>query len=455
MDSPVIAFVLVVMTAVLALSAFALYNVYFSGVQGSVMSQTSVIAMSKYLQIQVSSFAFFYNTTGNYFNVSYVIWIQVPPRSVVVVPFVVHPMNLSELYYYLPSGPQNASLFYSTQRGYVPLQPFVLSGEVYLPQGAQPLGAVNAVGYNVSSNSTYVLDARLYRGEIIVIWVLYYQQGQWFRIGYTYIDPFREGMGVYVVSGTGVYSGSSRIALTKAHAPLYFTSNKGMAFGLWFKPLVNTSTPTMILNVSFLSTNNNNKNVSFLVYQYGEKLYVETVALGKHGKTAQTFLLDLTPGEWYFLNVSFGSLLGLTQQFNVTVYSESGKLLNYTVSPLPSYSELNGYYIALTFGSHVFASGISQFFFTSIQSQSGVPALYDVSSIMFRNGPYYNDTVAYKQVIENNYNRLYAIGYWYFVWPTSNPPSQIYGIFWYYPQGSSNLKVYYFPEVGYNTYIIT
>ena len=456
MDSPVIAFLLVVMTAVLALGAFALYNVYFSSVQGSVMSQTSVIAMSKYLQIQVSGSAFFYNTMRNYFNVSYAIWIQAPPRSVVVVPFVVHPMNLSELYYYLPREPQNASLFHSTPNGYTPIQPFALSGEVYLPQGDQPLGSVNVVGYNVSSNSTYVLNARLYRGEIIVLWVLYYQEGQWFRIGYTYINPFSEGMGVYVVSSTGVYSNSSRIALTSSQAPHYFTTQTGFSFGLWFKPLLDSVMPVTILNVSFLATNK--QNVSFVAYQYNGNLYLETILLSPPYTITKTFFYSLTPGNWYFLNVSYGSLIGSTSYFNVSLYSESGIRLNYSSGFLPSYTQLNGYNITLTFGSPVLADGIPQAYFTSLQSSApptALPAFYNVSSIMLKNGPYYNNTLLYNKTIVND-NQFYDLGYWYFVWPTLNPPKQIYGIFWYWPtKGSYRYPlIYYFPEVGYNTYVI-
>ena len=455
MESPVIAFVLVVMTVALSLGAFVLYSMYFSGVQGTTTFQSSVIALSKYLQVQVSNYAFYYNFTGKYFNVSYLIWIQVPARSVVVVPFVVKPMNLSQLYYYLPSKPQNASIFYSTPKGYTPLKPFAFSGQVYLPQGDQLLGSVNVVGYNVSSNSTYVLNARLYPGEIIVVWVLYYQN-QWFRIGYTYIDPFKQGLGVYVATGTGIYTNMSRSALTSANSPQFFTSQNGFSFGLWFKPILNSTVPATILNVSFLATNK--QNVSFVAYQYNGKLYLETVQLSPPYTVTKTFFYSLTPGNWYFLNVSYGSIVGTVSYFNVTLYSESGKRLNYSSGFLPSYTQLNGYYILVAYGSPVLANSISQAYFTSLQTSNpstAKPAFYSVPGTMLKNGPYYNNTLLYNKTIVNSYNILYAIGYWYFVWPASNPPNQIYGIYWYYPQGNYRYPlIYYFPEVGYITYVI-
>ena len=455
MQSPVIAFILVVMTAALSLGAFVLYSMYFSGIQSTTTLQSSVIALSKYLQVQVSNYAFYYNTTGSYFNVSYLVWVQVPARDVVVVPFVVKPMNLSELYYYLPSGPQNASIFYSTPSGYVPVKPLAFSGQVYLPQGDQLLGSVNAVGYNVSPNNTYVLDTRLYPGEIIVVWILYYQE-QWFRIGYTYIDPFWPGLGVYTVSSTGVYTNTSKIALTQGQSPHYFTSQDGFSFGLWFYPVLDSTVPATILNISFLATNK--QNVSFIAYQDDGKLYLETIQLSPPYTVVKTFFYSLTPGNWYFLNVSYGSLVGSTSYFTVTLYNQSGVRLNYSSGFLPSYTELNGYYIAVTYGSSVLADSIPQAYFTSLQSSASstaLPAFYNVSTIMLRNGPYYNNTLLYNETIVNNAKTLYAIGFWYFVWPTSNPPNQIYGIFWYNPQGSYRYPlIYYFPEVGYNTYVI-
>ena len=209
--------------------------------------------------------------------------------------------------------------------------------------------------------------------------------------------------------------------------------------------------PATILNLSFLATNK--LNVSFIAYQYNGKLYLETIQLSPPYTVTKTFFYSLTPGNWYFLNVSYGSIVGSTSYFNVTLYSESGTKLNYTNS-LPSYTELNGYYILVAYGSPVLADSIPQAYFASLQSSSTVPAFYTVSSIMLEHDPYYNNTLLYNETIVNN-KQLYAIGYWYFVWPTSNPPNQIYGIFWYYPQGSYVYPlIYYFPEVGYNTYVI-
>jgi len=448
-NNAIIALLLVVITIALSLGVFSLYSFYFSNVQYSVSTQGNVITVSKYLQIEVSNLAYFYNSKGNDFNVSYLIWVSVPVTKVVVLPFVVSPMNYSLLYYYIPNQTQNASLFYSSQNGYKPLNSFTISNNIYLPQEGILLGKVSSLSaFNVSSNTTYILSAKLNLNQIIVVWILYYYQGKWYRLGYTYLNPFDQGVGLYVVSSTGNYNSYSK-ALQNANAPHFVTSQKAIGFGLWFKPIANSSIKALILNLSFVATNGN--NVSLMIFQQNEKLYVYSTLLSS-SQSSQTFLCNLNLNQWYFINISYGAITGNSKSFNITLYS-NGKILNYT--NLPSYTQLNGYNISVKFGSSTLADAISQAFLVSAQSSNGLGSFYNVSKIMLKNGPFYNNTLIFNETIVNSKNLLYDIGYWYFVWPTSNPPSQISGILWYYPQGNYQYPlIYYIPESGQNTYVI-
>ncbi|MCQ4450515.1 MAG: hypothetical protein NO110_07480, partial [Sulfolobales archaeon] len=168
MESSVVAIILITATLVLALGAFALYSVSFSEQYYTVSVQEYLIGISKLIGIEVSRLTYagvppYYN----YFNVSYVIWIQSPTKTLTVVPFVTSPQP--NPFYTLPSSAQNASLFTSSLNGYSSLRPFNLSATVYLPQEGLPLANIHVVAYNVSSNSTYVLSAIVRPGQIIML----------------------------------------------------------------------------------------------------------------------------------------------------------------------------------------------------------------------------------------------------------------------------------------------
>jgi len=444
MESSLVAIALLIATLVLALGAFALYSVSFSHQYYTVSVQEYLIGVSKLISIEVSQPTYAgIPPSYNYFNVSYVIWIQSPTKTVTVVAFVASPQPNPA--YIFPSSAQNASLFTSSLNGYSSLSSFNLNAIVYLPQGGQPLANIHAVAYNVSSNSTYVLSAVVRPSQIIMLWLLYYYDGKWYRLDYVYLSPFSSGIGVYIISGNGVYKGYSG-ALNNP-APHIYLSQTGFQLGLWFKAINMQQSPTPLLNATFIPTGNSvGKKFSVILYTQGSSVYVNI-----SGRVSLLYN-NLKVGQPYFINFTSGSQFRLSQVAEFTIYDKQGKLLNSSVMSLPS--EINGYTLILTFGSKTISNGIYQAFIETIRNKQGTNSFWNVSNIAIYNGPLYNNTYLYYWTIAHDRN-LYALAYWYFVWPYNNPPPQVPGVLWYWPSGKSNYpNVYYIPEKGNNTYVI-
>jgi len=452
MPSAVTNLLIIIVTVIIALSAFAIYSAFFS-VQGlTFLQEENVIGISKIVQVAVSQVSFKgLPPSYNYFNVSYLIWINSPTKYVTVIPFVASP-RLNP-FYILPSNSQNASIFFSMTNGYIPLNTkFAFNGNVYLPQQSQLIGKINGVyAYNLTSNRSYILSAKVSNGQIIMLWILYYYQGKWYRLDYTYLNPSNAGIGVYVLSGSGNYVGNSKN--TNFKPPHQVTSQTGLGFGLWFKLISNATTKTYLLNVAITPTNN--KDFSILVWVIGNKLYVGTYDLSSNKYIAQTYLITLYQNNWYFINFSLGSQLQSSQEVSFTIYNlSSQKWLNTTT--LGTTTQSNGYISTVKFGSSLKTVAISQAYFVTLKNNQGLPNFYNVSSTMFKNGPLYNNTYNYNWIIAKS-NNLYAIGYWYFVNPSYPPPPTIPGILWYWPNGNGKTnypQIYYIPEQGYNTYVL-
>ncbi|WP_338599133.1 hypothetical protein V6M85_09330 [Sulfolobus tengchongensis] len=454
MPSTVVNLLIIVVTILIAISGFTLYATYISTQGLSLLQQEYVIGISKNIQITLSQLTYKgLQPSYKYFNVSYLVWVKSPTSEITVIPFVASPQV--NPYYYSPPQTQNASLFFSSAKGYIQVKNFSFTSNVYSPQQGQFLGKVNAYAFNISSNQTYILSAKIRPGQIIILWILYYYNGKWYRIDYTYINPTNAGLGLFALSSSGNYVANS--GNLNNPAPHIVTSQGGLGFGLWFQQKTNATTKTLILNVT-ISPTANGDNFSILIWEIGNKLYVGTYDY--NSKTQyQTYLYSIAQGYWYFINFSFGSLLKSTNSVNITLYSSTGKLLNYTKNGL-SIPESNGYISVVSFGSRSLVNVISQAFFVTLQSGNSVSltSFYNVSTIMLKNGFVYNNTYNYNWTIVHS-NFLNAIGYWYFVYPSYPPPNVINGILWYSPSGSGNgnnkyPSIYYIPEQGYNTYVL-
>jgi len=444
MESSLVAILLLIATLVLALGAFALYSVSFSDQYYTVSVQEYLIGISKLISVEVSQPTYAgLPPCYHYFNVSYVIWIQSPTKTLTVVAFVAPPQPNPS--YILPSSAQNASLFTSSLNGYISLRPFNLNATVYLPQGKQPLANINVVAYNVSSNSTYVLSAVVRPSQIIMLWLLYYYDGEWYRLDYVYLSPSSGGIGVYTITGSGINKGYS--GTLNNPAPHIYISQSGFQLGMWFKVVNIQQSPTRLLNATFIPTGNSvGKMFSIILYTQGSSVYVNISG------TVNLLYNNLKAGQSYFINFTSGSKFGLSQAAEFTIYNEQGQLLNSSVMSLPS--EINGYTLILTFGSKTVSNGISQAFIETIQNTGSINPFFNVSNIAIRNGPLYNNTYLFNWTIAHNPS-LNALAYWYFVWPYDNPPPQLIGILWYWPSYTTNYPdVYYIPENGTNTYVI-
>jgi hypothetical protein len=455
MESSLVAILLLIATLVLALGAFALYSVVFSNQYYTVSVQEYLIGISKLISVEVSQPTYAgVPPSYNYFNVSYVIWIQSPTKTVTVVPFVAPPQP--NPFYTLPSSSQNASLFTSSLNGYSGLRPFNLNATVYLPQGGQPLANVHAVAYNVSSNSTYVLSAVVRPSQIIMLWLLYYYDGKWYRLGYVYLSPFSSGLGVYIITGSGIYNGYS--GTLNNPTPHILLSQTAFQLGMWFKVINVKQSPTPLLNATFVPTGNSvGKEFSVIIYTQGSSVYVNIsiYVLGKVIPLYNNLLYNnLKVGQSYFVNFTSGSQLGLSQLAKFTIYNEQGQQLNSLPLVMILPSEINGYTLILTFGSKTISNGISQAFIETIQNTGGTSPFWNVSNIALYNGPLYNNTYLFNWTIAHNPS-LNALAYWYFVWPYDNPPPQLIGILWYWPSYTTNYPdIYYIPENGTNTYVV-
>jgi len=449
MESSLVAILLLIATLVLALGAFALYSVSFSNQYYTVSVQEYLIGVSKLISVEASQPIYAgIPPSYNYFNVSYVIWIQSPTKTLTVVAFVASPQPNPA--YILPSSAQNASLFTSSLNGYSSLRLFNLNAIVYLPQGGQPLGNVHVIAYNVSSNSTYVLSAIVRPSQIIMLWLLYYYDGKWYRLDYVYLSPFSGGVGAYIITGSGINKGYSG-ALNNP-TPHIYLSQTGFQLGMWFKVINMQQSPTPLLNATFIPTGNSvGKIFSVILYTQGSSVYVNISG------TVKLLYNNLKVGQSYFINFTSGSQLGLSQVAEFTIYNKQGQLLNSTVMGLPS--EINGYTLILTFGTKTVSNGIYQAFIETIrnpinQNQGGINSFWNVSNIALYNGPLYNNTYLFNWTVAHNPN-LNSSAYWYFVWPYNNPPPQLPGVLWYWPSSKSNYPyIYYIPEKGTNTYVI-
>jgi len=187
------------------------------------------------------------------------------------------------------------------------------------------------------------------------------------------------------------------------------------------------------------------------IYQYGEKIWVKTNASPNNPIASPNnpiLLANANVGAKYFINLSFGSQV---KQDGISIYNSSGNLINDTTLGI---GEANSYVTSVKFGSPYQAVEISQAFLETLQNENGLEAFYNTSSTALRNGFYYNNTEPLYQIINGAENNLYAIVYWYFVYPTSSPPPYVSATVWYWPNGNSPLNETYLYPSGPNTWTI-
>ncbi|QKQ99085.1 hypothetical protein GWK48_00550 [Metallosphaera tengchongensis] len=454
MPSVVTTFLVVIVALMLSIGAFGLYATYFSGQASSLQQQSLITAQAKEVQTFVSPISFS-GLAPSYtrFNVSFLFWYSAPVKNVYIVPFVIRPLPGLGTFLYAPQGAQNATVFVNSS-GKIQVPPSVTLNTVYTVQGNQLSSPSGFKAYQVAPTGTYQVNSTIYPGEIIVVWILTYENGHWYRLGYTYVNPADAGLGLYVVSQTGNFNGNSKKITNPPHT---FTSQGGIQEGFWFEPIANTSINSIIFQENLTRVGNGN-NYTITIYQNGLKLYFNvSTSSGSASTTNSSFIADLNVGEEYFLNFSYGSLLQSAGNINVTLYNQTDKINTKLIGFGGTH---NGYNVTVKFGSSSTTDLISQAFLTSEQNNNPntVAQFYNVSTQVWKNGYFYNNTNNLYNIISSPSNSLYDIVYWYFVYPSSAPPTTINAIVWYYPSGgsssNSNLTTTYVPESGQNTWII-
>ncbi len=454
MQGSLVNLLLVVVTILIALSVFSLFAFFTSIYSGESLSQEYVIGLSKSVQV-ITSFPAYKSGNLVYitFNVSYLFWVKAPVKTVTIIPFVSTAQN--NPFYLMPVNPQEACLYSSTPKGYKQINGFLFSSNVYLPQGGQLLGKVsNVYAYNVSSNQTYILSALISPNQIIYFWILYYYQGKWYRLDYTYFNPFNNGLPVYFLSSSGKYNSNSAY-LKGAPEPHITMSNTGFMMGMWFEPIAIATNPNMLLNATFIPVGNSNGNGNqpFSIVLYQVRYLINATIYNGNNYYSSAILSQIQLNQWYYINFSFGSQLNSEGNVNFNMYSLNGISSSPISLGLPS-GTTNGYVLIVSFGSKSLTTdAISQAFFATLQNNPGENNLYSASSIMLNNGYITHDYNYYYSLMSQSQNSLYALGYWYFVYLTNTPPSQVPGILWYYPNGNIVLLNATIPETGYNTYI--
>jgi len=451
-------FILVVAVFLISIIVFFYYAGYLGLLSPSILNQEYLIGLSKSIQISVSSVAF-KGVSPNLisFNVSYLITVNSPTKVLTVVPFVT--LNSPSIFYSQPSTKQNAIIAKANSTGYIPLKNFKINGPVYIPQQSMLLGnLVNIYAYNVSSNSSYIIYANVKPGQIIVLWFLLYYNGNWYRLGYGYLDP-NPSLAINTISGTGKY----KVTAPQAPPPLIDANQKGFQFGMWFSPIINSSIQVPLLNISFNSVSRSGGSGSqrttyvLTFYVKNSNLYVVSYSSSEPQKFITTNIAQLNVRQYYFLNFSFGSQVEKSKNVIIDLYNSTSLIKGGILIPLGQGSA-NSRYFNVTFGSTKYSEfAIFQAFFvttqdkTALQDQQVPSAFYNVSNQVLNNGYLYNNTQVLYSIIYNSENELYAIGYWYFVNPSFPIPKQISGLLWYW--NSEKLHNSTIPETSPNTYI--
>ena len=440
MPNVVITFLVIVVTLMMALGVFSLYTTYFSAQSITLQERETLVAQSKQLVTFVSPITFRGITPNyQYFNVSFLLWYSSPTKNVTLVPFVVNQLPGIGVYLYTPSVEENALIMTNSSGKLNVIRGFHLSSTVFTTQGQQL--SVNAEAFPVGQSGTVMVNAKVSPGQIIVVWILTYEFGSWYRLGYFFVNPEDAGLGLYVTTATAPYLGNSKN--TNFQPPHLFSNNQGVQLGLWFKVIDNATSPSNILYFTFNATGN--KIYYIYIYQYGEKILVKTNA----SSNKPIPLANANVGAEYFINMSFGSQVN---QHGISIYNSKGNLINDTTLVI---GEANSYVTSVKFGSPYQAVEISQAFLETLQNKNGLGAFYNTSSTALRNGFYYNNTEPLYQIIHGT-KYLHAIVYWYFVYPTSSPPPYVSATVWYRSIGNGSpslIETYLYPS-GPNTWTI-
>ncbi|BCU67865.1 hypothetical protein HS7_13020 [Sulfolobales archaeon HS-7] len=437
MDNAIVILALIMIAIILGSVNVILFTSSTISVDNTAQTENYLISIADSLSYSVSPLTYraILDVSPVQYNLSFLLTIDSGKYSgtLIVVPFAA---NASRGPFYLvPEVKQNATILNSNQ---------VVITQVYLPTGST-LYSGSLTGYLVRVAQPVEISAKIYPGEVIYLWIVMRINGNYYRLGYTYVKPSDEGLGIFVVSKTGKYEGNNSIL--DVNPPLYFSSNKGWNFGMWFKLYTNnTQRSIQILNLSFLVKNraggNNAGNwLNISVYACGSRIF----ATINQGNPIELYG-NAYANTWYFLNLTSGALLGLTHRVELSLYSNNRQIGSGSLSFSASG---NGCELITSFGGQNFGVGISQAFLSSLKDNNGITSEQVVNKDVAGNPYYYNNTENIYSIMNEQQSGLYMTIYWYFVSASYPPPSVVNAIVFY----SGGSKV--IPESGTNTWTIS
>ena len=447
-STPTTAIILTIITLVAMLGVFGFYSSYFSGVSANVSQQTYLISLSKMINFQVSQMTFYgIQPALESFNVSYLIWVSAPLKNVTVVIFNTTELPLSNLYYYAPNAENTyyTDLFTTSKSGlgYSQVNYFELNGSIYLPQGSQLLATLNSVrAFSISTNTTYILSAKIPANNIIVIWILYNYLGKWYRLDYTYINPASNALGVYIVSG-GTYDLSYQLPTPQTSA------QKGTSIGFWFEDILNQTNGT-ILTFKYQPVSGGSFTVAINQTIVNGRAELSISILGSNPPTVcYVPNLYLNQGSWYFVTIDGGSEFGSghAKHFYIEVYEPGNPSpIAGTTVPTPQGTS-NGYVAVIQFGGQPGKiAAISQAYYASVKDKTYPVA--EVCAAVFGNGFYYNNTENMNNIFSqsNSLGNLNLLVYWDFSFAVSPAPTTVPGWAWILNSGNTVTQQLVYPE---------
>lgn len=426
LSSALIALIFVAITITFSITAFLIYGSLSTQSYNSSYATKYVSEVEANTKIAVSPLSFKLlrgNTLQNaQYYVNFLLFVQLPYKGAIyAVPFVT----------YSTSSPYTAvPIAFNASIQQLPKVTFN-NVYIYLPQGNN-IGPLTLVAYNLTSSITTLnVTAKVKPGEIIVVWILIYYEGRLYRIVYPYVNPFTGIVGTYVTGRGGVYVIPGQIS-----AAIVPVSNVGNMVGIWFYTLSNST--AIILNMSVPVTSTSVGKLLIMVrYAYNELYLNITTNLGSSVNKIGTLSIN----NWYYMNLSFGSQTqGGSGFLNYSIYTQNGNLFAKGQSTIPTGINSKGQLNVSILPKNNYAVAVSQFFFTDLQSNTGLTPFYNMSTQLLKNGYLYNNTLNVKWIMQNSVNQLYYAAYLYAVSTTTPPPQYLYTYLFYWANGQLQEK---------------
>jgi hypothetical protein len=210
--------ILVIATVLISLIFFSLYASYSAIFSGQALTESTLVDYGKETTLSFSTSAISSNapstvilSSGYYhFRADFLGSITGPLPWYIIVPFVSN--SSYNLNIATPSSGQNASVLG---------KPSLIIAKEYFPQSSNDFYRYVVTGYNVSEGSAFNVTAYLFKGEVVIFWIMTEYHGRFYILYPTFVNPqdlsldnngnpsLTECLNVYNLTGSGSgYAGS-------------------------------------------------------------------------------------------------------------------------------------------------------------------------------------------------------------------------------------------------------